>query len=39
MIFYYFLEDVIGKKKIGRSDEYGEKYLVGSGGIYENVIL
>ena len=36
MISHYSLEDVIGKKKTGRSDEHGEKHLAGSGGTYEN---
>ena len=38
MISHYSLEDVIGKKKTGRSDEHGEKHLAGSGGTYENDI-
>lgn len=38
MISHYSLEDVIGKKKTGRSDEHGEKHLAGSGGTYENAI-
>ena len=38
MISHYSLEDVIGKKETGRSDEHGEKHLAGSGGTYENAI-